>query len=219
MSTDRPPHAESSHYFAPNPLTPSNQADFEVKGPWGTLHMASEAGVFSSRGLDKGTDVLLRTVTRAPVTEPEHGELACDLGCGSGVLACVLALTHPGWKIHAVDINERARELTGRNAERNGLDNVEVLPGTQPPAGSKYHLIWSNPPIRIGKEALHELLALWLGHLHEDGVAVLVVARNLGADSLAAWLGERGFAVRRISSSRGFRVLEVRPRLDGETDQ
>ncbi|MCW1069407.1 class I SAM-dependent methyltransferase, partial [Streptococcus anginosus] len=68
-------------------------------------------------------------------------------------------------------------------------------------------LLWSNPPIRIGKAALHELLTTWLGRLSEDGEAYLVVQKNLGADSLASWLVNEGYQCEKIGSSKGFRVL------------
>ena len=70
-------------------------------------------------------------------------------------------------------------------------------------------LIWSNPPVRIGKAALHDMLLTWLGLLSDDGEAWLVVSRNLGADSLMKWLAAQGHDVERAASSKGFRVLRV----------
>jgi hypothetical protein len=67
-----------------------------------------------------------------------------------------------------------------------------------------------NPPIRIGKAALHDLLLGWLDRLTPDGRAVLVVGRNLGADSLQRWLGEQGFPTDRLASKRGYRLLQAR---------
>jgi 16S rRNA (guanine1207-N2)-methyltransferase len=72
--------------------------------------------------------------------------------------------------------------------------------------------VWSNPPIRIGKPALHELLESWLPRLRHDGRAALVVHRHLGGDSLAAWLETWGWAVRRVGSKQGYRILDVRRR-------
>jgi 16S rRNA G1207 methylase RsmC len=74
-----------------------------------------------------------------------------------------------------------------------------------------FDVIWSNPPIRIGKEELHRLLATWLSRLSKGATAWLVVNRNLGADSLSVWLSERGCNVDRATSKRGFRVLGVTP--------
>ena len=73
-----------------------------------------------------------------------------------------------------------------------------------------YDEIWSNPPIRIGKEALHELLLTWLPRLAPQGRAVMVVGKNLGADSLQRWLGEQGYPTERIGGAKRFRVLETR---------
>ena len=70
--------------------------------------------------------------------------------------------------------------------------------------------IWSNPPIRIGKPALHELLTRWLGRLTPDGVAHLVVHKHLGADSLQRWLtDDAGHRAERIATSGGYRILRI----------
>ena len=78
------------------------------------------------------------------------------------------------------------------------------------PTDATYDEIWSNPPIRIGKEALHTLLLTWLPRLAPDGRAVLVVGKHLGADSLQRWLGGEGFPTTRLGGAKGFRVLESR---------
>ena len=77
------------------------------------------------------------------------------------------------------------------------------------PATARFATIWSNPPIRIGKPALHDLLTRWLGRLADGGTACLVVQKHLGADSLARWLGEQGWRVTRLSSRAGYRILLV----------
>ena len=78
--------------------------------------------------------------------------------------------------------------------------------------GTRYALIWTNPPIRIGKAALHDLLLRWLPRLEPTGVAHLVVGKNLGADTLATWLTTEGFPCTRTGTAKGFRVLAVQPR-------
>jgi len=77
------------------------------------------------------------------------------------------------------------------------------------PADVRFDEIWSNPPIRVGKQELHELLEKWLPRLAPDGIAWLVVARNLGADSLHAWLRDAGWPAERYASQRGYRILRV----------
>src|SRR5690606_33544480 len=158
-------------------------------------------------GLDKGTAVLLREVPDPP---PEGVFL--DLGCGWGPLALTMALRSPAATVHAVDVNRRALDLARRNAAALGCTNVVVGEPEDVPAGSRFDLIWSNPPVRVGKAVLHELLLTWLPRLAPGGEAWLVVQKNLGADSLHAWLRaempER-FEISREASHQGFRVLRV----------
>jgi 16S rRNA G1207 methylase RsmC len=134
-----------------------------------------------------------------------------DLGCGYGVIAAALAVSAPAAEVWAVDVNERALLLARENAERLGVaDRVHVALPTEVPDALRFAEIWSNPPIRVGKQALHDLLLTWLPRLAPGGRAVLVVGKNLGADSLQRWLGEQGHPTTRLASSKGFRVLDVR---------
>lgn len=200
---------DQQHYFDGRPAVPDVRSTFTVASDAGTLHLESAAGVFSSRGLDKGTAVFLDTMRRTSAESPPRGSHLCDLGCGSGVLALVMAAAHPDCTVHAIDVNERARALCAENARRNRLDNVLVQSPEDVDPEIRFHILWSNPPIRIGKSAVHDLLEVWLHRLTPDGRAELVVARNLGADSLAEWITHLGFRVERLSSSKGFRVLRV----------
>jgi len=113
--------------------------------------------------------------------------------------------------VYAVDVNERALELARHNAESLGLNGIRVSAADDVPAGLTFDLIWSNPPIRIGKAALHDLLRTWLPRLEAGGTAYLVVQRNLGSDSLARWIeSDLGMPCARLTSSKGFRILQVR---------
>ncbi|MCI1641248.1 MAG: class I SAM-dependent methyltransferase [Actinomyces sp.] len=175
------------------------------------LRMQTSGRVFSSHRLDLGTAQLL---DKAPAPPPSGRFL--DLGCGWGPLAVVLALEAPRAEIWAVDVNSRAVDLTARNAAANGASGVRALPAAEAferarRDGLRFDLIWSNPPVRIGKASLHRMLADWLALLAEGGAAYLVVQRNLGADSLRAWLDESGLPTRTVASKKGYRILEVRP--------
>jgi 16S rRNA G1207 methylase RsmC len=193
------------HYFTADPSVPFRRLPV-VAEVWGRrLELTSGSGVFAQGRLDVGTAVLLRE------TEPPTAGRYLDLGCGYGVLAVALAVCVPGAVVRAVDVNERALLLTAENALACGVqDRVVASAPEAVPAEETYDEIWSNPPIRIGKEALHALLLTWLPRLAPGGRAVLVVGKNLGADSLQRWLGEQGWPTRRLSSAKGFRVLEVR---------
>ena len=135
-----------------------------------------------------------------------------DLGCGYGPIAITLARRAPDATVWAVDVNERARALTVENAAAAGVaDRVRVCSPDDVPAAVRFGSVWSNPPIRVGKAALHELLATWLARLARGGDAWLVVQKHLGSDSLADWLRGEGYAVERVRSRVGYRILHVTP--------
>jgi 16S rRNA (guanine1207-N2)-methyltransferase len=166
------------------------------------LPLRTETGVFSRDRIDPGTGILLEAMP----PPPEAGDLL-DLGCGYGPISLALATASPEATVWAVDVNELALELCRRNAEAAGVTNVRVCAPDAVPPEVRFAGIWSNPPIRIGKEPLHVLLLDWLGRLGEAAAATLVVQRHLGSDSLQTWLEESGFRTERIASRKGYRVL------------
>ncbi|SDU81786.1 class I SAM-dependent methyltransferase [Arcanobacterium phocae] len=209
----------NDHYFSDSPHVASapTKRTYSALGQQWTV--TTDAGVFSPSGLDKGTAVLLHKV---PIFDLPDDALVADVGCGWGPITLALAHTYPQTRILASDVNERALDLASRNVVDAGFTNVEV--GLAPDMISRLtseiaagqhkgiDLIWSNPPIRIGKDALHELLATWMGLLSPTGEAFWVVQKNLGADSLAKWLNNSGFPTEKIGSAKGFRVLHSRRR-------
>jgi len=194
----------ADHYFSPTPSAPSQPAPVKLNLPDVQFSLLADRGVFSGARVDPGTLALLRE-TPAP---PPEGDLL-DLGCGYGPIACTLARRSPGATVWAIDVNSRAVELTAANAATLGLANVRAVAPVEVPVSVTFAGIWSNPPIRIGKVALHELLASWLGRLAAGAAAWLVVNRHLGGDSLGAWLGSEGWLVERVASKSGYRVLRV----------
>ena len=197
----------TDHYFSASPSSSGDaRSSFDFVVDSTTLHVATDRGVFSRKGLDAGTEVLLDAVPRPPT----HGTLL-DLGCGTGAIAMAMAVRSPTAAVYGVDVNERALQLCRLNARTNGLTNVVCANPTEVPTDLRFDTIWSNPPIRIGKTELHDLLSSWLTRLAPGATAWLVVNRNLGADSLSVWLTERGCDVQRVTSKRGFRVLGVTP--------
>ena len=200
------------HYFTASPASPAELRPLEATIRGRRVRVLTAPGVFSGDRLDPGTRVLLETVADPPA----RGHLA-DVGCGWGPVALAMAAASPGATVWAADVNERAVDLTARNAAALGLTNVRALEAGEAlrrlrADGVELDEIWSNPPIRIGKAALHELLRSWLALLAPGGRAQLVVAKNLGADSLHRWLAEDlGADVTRAGTSGGFRVLTVTP--------
>ncbi len=192
------------HYFSASPASADERRRIDVTLAGRDLSLEVAPGIFSPAHVDLGTRVLLRTV-------PAPRGRVLDIGCGWGPIAITAALMAPDAMVTAIDVNERALDLARRNAVTAGVsDRVVVTRPTDVPASQTFDTIWSNPPIRIGKPALHELLAMWLPRLTPGGEAWLVVQRNLGADSLAAWLAEQGWgSVEKVASAKGFRVLRM----------
>jgi 16S rRNA (guanine1207-N2)-methyltransferase len=168
--------------------------------------LRTDAGVFSPDAVDAGTKLLLLD---APRPDPDAAGHLLDLGAGYGPIACTLASRAPAATVWAVEVNERARALCAANADAAGLGNVRVAAPDDVPGDVAFAGIWSNPPIRIGKAALHDLLARWLPRLAADGRAWLVVHKHLGADSLQRWLAAEGWPTTRLASRAGYRILEV----------
>lgn len=197
--------SESSHYFDPDPSVESERRTVELVLPDLTVDLLSDRGVFSAAHIDPGTRYLL---LEAP-TPAADARNVLDLGCGYGAIARTLAHRLPAAHVWAVDVNPRARELAAANLEGQ---RATVSAPDDVPTDTTFDLIWSNPPIRIGKDALHDLLGRWLRLLSPEGRAVLVVQKHLGADSLARWLEAEGWPTTRIGSRRGYRLLEIRRR-------
>ena len=195
------------HYFSSKPADDGALRTVKVRLAGRELEVLTAGGVFSPGHLDLGTRVLLDEVPGPPAT----GHVL-DLGAGWGPVALTLGLEAPDATVWAVDVNERALDLVRRNAARVWLSNVNAALPDDVPDDLRFAAIWSNPPIRIGKAELHELLRRWLPRLEAGATAWLVVQKNLGADSLQRWLAEDlgdGWRVERTATAKGFRVLAV----------
>ena len=192
---DEPKRAEQ--YFAAHPSSPARRRTMHVRLRGHEADVEVSNGVFSGNRVALGTSVLLR---HAPDPSTQ-GELLA------------MGFASPQARVWALDTNERALELTQSNARTNGLGGVKAVTADQIPDDLRFDTIWSNPPIRVGKQVLHDLLLTWLPRLRTGGSAYLVVQRNLGADSLLPWLAEHlgdAFAIGKYASSKGYRVIEVR---------
>lgn len=197
----------NEQYFTSQPSSEDNRRTMTVKLAEQPRTVEVSRGVFSSSRLDLGTSVLLRL---AP--QPPNQGTFLDLGCGWGSIALHLALMSPDAHVWAIDINERALDLTRRNAALNAAENITTSLEQDLPKDVSFDLIWSNPPIRVGKDALHQLLMTYLPRLTSPGAAYLVVQRNLGSDSLISWLQNQlpiDWTISKYASSKGYRIIEV----------
>ncbi len=208
---------EPEHYFSATPSGEPKLRQITVKLAGRTVSVTTAGGVFSPERIDAGTGVLL-----AHTPMPPPGGHFLDLGCGWGPIALTLALDSPHATVWAVDVNERALDLVRRNAADLGLDNINACTPEDVPADVDFTTIWSNPPIRVGKNELHDMLRTWLPRLQPGSDAWLVVQRNLGSDSLHRWLQAelpQDFAVLRAATHKGYRVLRVRHRSGTATTE
>lgn len=201
----------NQHYFSETPTGEMRLRDIEVILAGETRTVATAGGVFSPEHLDRGTEILLATLRDIEADGTGDAGPILDIGCGWGPIALDAALANPETPVWAVDVNERSRELTAANAARLGLTNVHVAAPEDVPADLKFAQIRSNPPIRVGKEVLHEILTAWLPRLVSGGSAYLVVAKRLGADSLQKWIATsfEDLSVERIARSKGFHIIEA----------
>jgi 16S rRNA (guanine1207-N2)-methyltransferase len=193
-----------NHYFDPGDGEwSSREIRVVLDGREFTLETAP--GTFSPEHLDTGTRILLETV-------PDPVGTVLDIGCGWGPIALVAALRSPESTVWGIDVNQRALELTRRNAVRVGVSNVQVGLPTDVPADLRFDTIWSNPPIRVGKAELHAILETWIPRLNPGGEAWLVVAKSLGAESLQKWLVERwpDAEITKPEIGKGFWVIAFR---------
>lgn len=195
-----------SHYFDEAPSGDMKTKDIKVTLDAREVTVTTAGSIFSPDHVDTGTKILLEHLDDAPA-----GGDILDLGCGWGPIALALALHSPKATVWAVDVNERARQLTELNAAKLGLTNIKVCHPSEVPAKLEFTGIWSNPPIRVGKEVLHELMTTWLPRLEIGANAYLVVQKNLGADSLQRWIGANvlGISIERVSTAKAFRVLRA----------
>lgn len=199
-----------SHYFSSD-IDPSgsDRKEKQITLRGNPYTVFTDRGVFSGNKVDPGTKVLLELVP-----DPSQVSTALDIGCGWGPITIALAHALPDARVLGVDVNPLAVSLTNENLAKNNFPHasaheVDSLLAAEP--SLTFDLMWSNPPIRVGKAALHQIMETWLPRLSPTGVAYLVANKNLGGDSLHKWIGSSlGFSCTRIGSRQGFRVLEVR---------
>lgn len=194
------------HYFSSDPAAPKKTVSisFQVGGQEIAIEAAS--GTFSSSKLDAGTAVLLKQDGQFP----KDGNVL-DIGCGWGPIGLSIAKHQPGTKVFGIDINQRSVEQSNLNANSLKLENFWAMHPRDLPKEIRFSAIWSNPPIRVGKKVLHELMETYIPRLESGGRAMLVVQKNLGADSFQRWLAGKfpETEVTRVATDKGYRVISL----------
>ena len=163
-------------YFAENPDAKHDIHELNVELLGQRLTFLTDAGVFSKKMIDYGSRVLLS------VLDFEAGERVLDVGCGYGPLGLTLAKAQ-GVTATMVDINQRALDLAQKNAERNQVSAHIFQSNVYEKVTGIFDHIISNPPIRAGKQVVHEVISGSYEHLTEGGDLTLVIQKKQGAPS------------------------------------
>lgn len=194
------------HYFSEQPQTDgkTHPVEFELEGK--VFNLTAASGTFSSTRLDAGTRILLKESSEFP----ESGTIL-DIGCGWGPISIAIAALRPETQVIGLDVNSLSLELAASNAASLGLTNFKAVRAGDIPTELMLDGIWSNPPIRVGKTVLHGLMKDWIPRLKPGASAMLVVQKQLGAESFQKWLSDSfpEFTVSRHSIDKGYRVIRV----------
>ena len=164
-------------YFAENPDAKHDIHELNVELLGQRLTFLTDAGVFSKKMIDYGSRVLLSSL------DFEAGSRVLDVGCGYGTLGLTLAKAY-GVAATMVDINQRALDLAQQNAERNQVSAHIFQSNVYENVSGIFDHVISNPPIRAGKQVVHEVISGSYEHLTEGGDLTLVIQKKQGAPSV-----------------------------------
>jgi len=205
MDEEERPAAEP--YWAERPRSRSAPAERRFLYRGEMLTFVLDAGVFSAHGLDPGTALLIENL-RVGGTDR-----ILDLGCGWGAVGVAAAKSSPRGHVVLTEVNRRAARLARQNLDRNGVSNAEVRVGAffAPVEGEMFDVIATNPPYRIGREPILDLLREAPQHLSPGGRLVIVGKGSQGIRFYQDWL-ERHWSgtVEVLGRGSGYRVLEAR---------
>jgi len=167
-----------AHYYTDNRDLKSERRKITFNYHEHVLNFQSDVGVFSKDSIDYGSRALLASF------EPLKNISVLDVGCGYGAIALSLAAVGENIKCDLVDVNGRALDLAKENAGSLKLPNIEIYESfCYENVHDCFDLIVSNPPIRAGKQVVHEILSGAFDHLHIGGELRVVIQKKQGAPS------------------------------------
>ena len=194
------------HYFTSRPETSGDERLINARLRGDELRFWTDAGVFSRRGIDFGTRLLIETVRL-----PETGEIL-DLGCGYGPVGIACAKAAPSCRVTLVDVNQRALRLAEKNARLNGVSaRVTILEsdGLCALSDRLFDAVLINPPIRAGKAVVYRLFAEAAEHLRPGGSLWAVIRKKQGAESAKRELAKHFRNVTRVEQKKGYWILKA----------
>jgi len=196
------------HYFSEdNHTLKSNPQAIAFRAYETDFTCTTDHGVFAKGGLDRGTAVLLKYLD-----VPGGTRNVLDLGCGWGAIGIVLGKVFD-LAVDMTDVNPRALELTRANLAANDVTADVFQSDGYERINKQYDLIVTNPPIRIGKQRLYELLDGAGDHLTEDGSLVFVINKKHGADSALKHVKTVYESVEILGRQKGFQVIKCKKHL------
>ncbi len=191
-----------SHYFENDKNLVSEIKPFSITINNIDFSFNTDNGVFSKGELDFGTYLLLKNVLKLELT----GNVL-DLGCGYGAIGIILKKLN-NINVTMSDINNRAIHLTKMNAKKNNVSVSIINSDGYENINDTFGYIISNPPIRVGKKKLYELLINSKDHLNENGKLIIVVRKEQGALSLIKDMKDY-YKVEVLDKDKGFMIIEL----------
>ena len=192
-----------SHYFENDNKLKSNIKDFSIVKENTMLTFSTDNGVFSKGELDYGTNLLIDNLLKLPI----KGKVL-DLGCGYGPIGITLKKLR-NVEVSLCDINKRAVHLSKMNAKKNNVGVNVILSDSYQNINDTFDYVVSNPPIRVGKKILYEMLTTTKEHLKKDGEMLIVVRKEQGAESLIKDMSVY-YNVNTIDKSKGFLIISLK---------
>ncbi|MFH5186647.1 class I SAM-dependent methyltransferase [Paenibacillus sp. TAB 01] len=195
----------SNHYYTQKPTVAHDLHTIEEQLRGRKFTFVTDAGVFSKKGVDYGSKVLIEAM-ELPVDAR-----VLDVGCGYGPIGLAAAALVPEGHVTMVDINERAVELAKQNAVRNQISNVEIKQSDRlaEVMGSRYDVVLTNPPIRAGKEVVHSIFEQAYEVLKPGGSLWVIIQKKQGAPSAFAKLESLFSKVKELGKDKGYRILKA----------
>ena len=190
----------SKMYYAETPDAAHDIHDLKVNLLGESFQFYTDAGVFSKKMIDFGSQVLLNSL------DLEDGKTLLDVGCGYGPLGISLAKVQ-GVKVTMIDINSRAIDLAKQNAERNQVDADIFQSNIYESVTGKFDYVISNPPIRAGKKVVHQVITGSVDHLKPGGDLTIVIQKKQGAPSAKAKMEDVFGNAEIVKKDKGYYIL------------